>query len=111
MEFKERTLKRSFTDCFKSGDPAQALHGFRFTRKTTLNYNENDSRNPVYTPGPRPSELLKKFVSKKEPMKLNRIDQIRMSLTGFQRSLTFKIRTDKSRINSMNILRPEIIKE
>ena len=76
MEFPGRGKKRSFTDTFKYTESAGGLHPIKFSRLTTLVF-ADDSRTPVYTPGPRPSELLKKFIGKKEPEKLTRIDEIK----------------------------------
>lgn len=101
MEFYGRGKKRSFTDTFKYGE-AGGLNGLRFSRLTTLVYND-DSRTPVYTPGPRPSELLKKFIGKKEPEKLTRIDEIKRTLQTIHKP-SFKIRSERGRVNSMKYI-------
>ena len=101
MEFSGRGKKRCFTDTFKYGESG-GLSGIRFSRLTTLVY-ADDSRTPVYTPGPRPSELLKKFIGKKEPEKLTRIDEIKRTLHGIQKP-NFKIRSERNRVSSMKYI-------
>lgn len=101
MEYAGRTKKRSLTEAKHLGASTGQLLSLKLAKLKSFRLENHNNITPIYTPGPKPSNLLLEYVNKKQQTKLPRIAEIKKTLHLYSSSLPYLIcKSHKAQINS-----------